>query len=165
MKNYRLTSSSNAEAVYVTDRERLIQLAFRVVENRAIAEEIVQESWIRWQRHSYRDEDAAPLFRSIVKNLAFDWRRAWQREVRSVPDLAALYGDVPSTERAVIARDELRHIVDALHSLPPRSLRAFRLRFVHGLNYEQVGKRLGLSLSRARTLIEDAMVEISVALA
>lgn len=150
---------------YVDERDSLIALAARIVESHAIAEEIVQESWLRWHRHSYSAVDAAPLFKSIVKNLAYDWRRARHREIRSMPDLAVLRGDVPSSERAVIAKDELNRVVEALRRLPPRTVRAFRLRFVDGLTYEQVGKRIGLSLSRSRTLIENAMVEISIALA
>lgn len=150
---------------YVDERDALIALALRIVESHAIAEEIVQESWLRWSKHNYPASDAAPLFKSIVRNLAHDWRRVRHREIRSLPDLAALYGEVPCSERTVIAKDELRRIVAALHKLPPRTLRAFRLRFVDGFTYAQIGKRIGLSLSRSRILVENAMVEISIALA
>jgi len=150
--------------VFIDEQDRLIAIALRIVESRAVAEEVVQESWLRWQRQSYAAEDAAPLFTSIVRNLAQDWRRARHREIQSLPDLAALRGDTPCSERAVIARDELKRVVRALRKLPPRTLHAFSLRFVDGLTYEQVGQRIGLSLSRSRTLIEDAMIEISIAL-
>ncbi|MEM1372026.1 MAG: RNA polymerase sigma factor [Pseudomonadota bacterium] len=150
---------------FIDEQERLVAIALRIVESHAVAEEVVQESWLRWQRHSYAAEDAAPLFTSIVRNLAHDWRRARHREVQSIPDLEALRGDTPCSERAVIARDELKRVVAALRKLPPRTLRAFSLRFVDGLTYEQVGQRIGLSLSRSRTLIENAMLEISIALA
>ncbi len=149
---------------YVDERHALIALAVRIVDSHAVAEELVQESWLRWSKHDYSADDAAPVFKSIVRNLALDWRRARHREFSSLPDLAALRGEVPCSERAVIAKDELRRVVEALHRLPPRTLRAFRLRFVDGLTYAQIGKRIDLSLSRARTLVENAMVEISIAL-
>lgn len=150
---------------FVDEREKLIATALRIVESHAVAEEVVQESWLRWQKQGYAAKDASPLFRSIVRNLALDWRRARTREVKSLPDLAALSGDLPCSERTVIARDELNRVVTALRKLPPRTRQAFRLRFVDGLTYEKVGNRIGLSLSRSRTLIETAMLEISLALA
>ena len=149
---------------YVDERDALIALAIRIVDSHAIAEEIVQESWLRWSKHNYAADEAAPLFRSIVRNLAHDWRRVRHREIRSLPDLEALRGEVPCSERTIIAKDELQRVVEALHKLPPRTLRAFRLRFVHGLTYAQVGKRIDLSLSRSRALVENAMVEVSIAL-
>ncbi|MEM6482603.1 MAG: hypothetical protein AAF681_12200, partial [Pseudomonadota bacterium] len=44
---------------FVDEQDKLIAIALRIVESRAVAEEVVQESWLRWQRHGYAAEDAA----------------------------------------------------------------------------------------------------------
>lgn len=153
-----------ALSTFLSDREKLIAIACRVVESRAVAEELVQDSWLRWNRKRYPAERALPIFRRIVSNLALDWARRRQSERQILADDP--FGDLqsPSSEHVVIARDELAHVVTALGRLPKRTVTAFRLHFVDGLPYAEVGRRLGISLSRAHALAEDALVEITISL-
>ncbi|MEM8553492.1 MAG: RNA polymerase sigma factor [Pseudomonadota bacterium] len=150
---------------FLEERERLIAMACQVVESRAVAEELVQDSWLRWHAKSYPADKAAPIFRRIVSNLALDWTRSRQteRRVLASPDLTS-GTDEPSSEHIVMVRQDLKRVVAALHRLPRRTVRAFRLHFVDGLTYAEVGRRLGISLSRAHALAEDALIEITLAL-
>lgn len=150
---------------YIEDRELLVNMALRVVGDRMVAEDIVQDSWLRWDRHKYPTDRARPLFRSIVKNLAIDWKRSRAVEISYAQEYACFVENVPSSERAAIANDAVRRIVATLQRLPKRTVYAFKLRFIDGLTYREIGDELDLSLSRARALAEDAMIEISFAIA
>ncbi|MEM8823943.1 MAG: sigma-70 family RNA polymerase sigma factor [Pseudomonadota bacterium] len=147
---------------FLKDRESLIAMACRVVESRAIAEELVQDTWLRWDKRSYPADKARPIFRRIVANLAIDWTRSRKTERQVLSEL--LLADSPSvcSERVVIARQDLRRVIDALDQLPRRSVKAFRMRFIDGLTSAEIGRRLGISLSRAHALTEEALVQIAL---
>ncbi|MEM6481591.1 MAG: RNA polymerase sigma factor [Pseudomonadota bacterium] len=148
---------------FVTRRNDLIALANTVVKNRAIAEELVQDSWIQWSSKSYSSSDAAPIFKRIVLNLARDWHRKQRREWMRIEGLSLLYDNTPDTEHIVISRQDLRIALLALQQLPSKSLRAFRLSRVDGMTYAQIGKKMGISTTAAYYLVSDALVQITVA--
>ena len=164
MHNGSRTVSGTAEGVFVSDRERLIELACRIVESRAVAEEIVQESWLRWHARNYGQAEARPIFRRIVSNLAKDWRRSRRAEFGALSEIYAMYSNTQSAEAAVVARSELALVVRTLEKMPRRHVRAFRMRTLDGRTYKQIADRLGLSVSHTHKLIEQVMVEIGLAL-
>lgn len=164
MTNKAETCSEPVLDVFVADRELLIALAYRIVDSRAVAEELVQESWIRWQRRDYLASDARPILRRIVSNLAKDWRRSQTAEQTALGEVQAFYASAPSSESALIAKNELLLVIRTLGKMSPRHRRAFRMRTVDGKTYKDIGARLGLSISHARNLVEQVIVEIVLVL-
>lgn len=164
MSSRKCVFETGAEAVFVSDRERLIGLACRIVESRAVAEEIVQDSWIRWDSHSYEPKDARPIFRRIVTNLAKDWRRRRTAETAALAEVQTYYAASPSTENAIVAKSELLRVVKTLKKMPRRNIVAFRLRNIEGKTYKEIAARLDLSISHARNLVEQVIVEVILAL-
>ncbi|MEM8554848.1 MAG: sigma-70 family RNA polymerase sigma factor [Pseudomonadota bacterium] len=146
------------------DRRVLLAIACRIVEDQSVAEEIVQESWLRWHGRDYKQSDARPIFRQIVANLARDWRRSRTAEFGALSELYQRRSFTPSTEAVVIARSELAAVVRTLRRLPKRNVRAFRMRVIDGMTYQQIGDRLGVSVSHTHGLVEQVMVEIGLAL-
>lgn len=136
-------------------------LANKIVRNPAVAEELVQDSWIQWSSKSYPEKDAAPIFTRIVQNLARDWHVKQRREWARLESFALLYDDAPDTERVVIARMDLMNVLHALQQLPERSLRAFRLSRVERMTYAQIGEEMGIAASTAYLLVADALVELA----
>lgn len=150
--------------IYLDDRQRLISLACSIVENRSVAEEIVQESWLRWVSKQYPQDQARPIFRRIVANLALDWGRRRTREIAILKDFSLVRSPLPSSEHVVMARQDLRRVVAALQVLPKRSVSAFRMHMFGGKTYEQIGKRLRISRSRAYEIVEDTVVHLALSL-
>ncbi|MEM7731193.1 MAG: sigma-70 family RNA polymerase sigma factor [Pseudomonadota bacterium] len=145
---------------YVDEREKLIAIACRIVDDHAAAEDLVQESWLRWQQKDYPDEKALAAFKRIVINLAKDLYRRRQTEKRVFGDAIWQSSAVPDSELILLARQDLRLAVSALRELPPRSVKAFKMHCADGLNCAEIGRRLGLSRSRAHELVENAMVHV-----
>lgn len=164
MDNYNSPCSDTAENIFLNDRERLIKLACMFVDSRAVAEEIVQESWIRWHGQDYRPAEARPIFRRIVTNLATDWYRGKRTEQGVLSDIYAMRSYVPSAEATVIARNELSIIIKTLLGMPNRHVKAFRMRTLEGKKYKEIAEELGVSVGFAFRLIEQVMVEIYLAL-
>ncbi|MEM8793936.1 MAG: sigma-70 family RNA polymerase sigma factor [Pseudomonadota bacterium] len=153
-----------ALSTFVNERERLIGIALQMVKSRAIAEELVQDSWLRWDKKAYPSEKALPIFKRIVTNLALDWSRSRQTEEQTLSELM-LFEDVEfDSERVLIARQELARVVRALEKLPKRTVAAFHMRFVDGLTFADIGKRLEMSRSRAHGLVEETIIAITCVL-
>lgn len=153
-----------ATEVFLKSREKLISNACVIVANRAIAEELVQESWLRWHAQRYPDSAAEPIFWRIVRNLALDWKRRSRVEKDSLAAQFETIETAPDSERVFAAREELRCVVRTLEALPERTVSAFRMHRVDGLPYAKIARRLGVSPSTAFKLVEDAMVEVVLSL-
>lgn len=147
---------------FINDRDKLLALALTFVGNRAVAEDLLQDSWIRWSGRNYPPHQAKPIFRRIVANLARDWHRRQKTERVALATHKLTFDPALDSERVVIARQDLRHAVRALGSLPARHVLALRLRRVEGLSYAQIAERIGTVPSRAYTLVAEAIVHVAI---
>ena len=154
------SSSPDRSRVFVGRRYELIAAAENVVGSRAVAEELVQESWLRWCTKSYDAKLAGPLLHKIVRNLALDWlrREKVERDNLAEPQLAP--GTAPDGERVAIGREAVRIAAAALAELPERTQRAFVLRSVEGASYDEIGVVLGVSSQRAHQLVRAALIHV-----
>ncbi|MEM8793572.1 MAG: sigma-70 family RNA polymerase sigma factor [Pseudomonadota bacterium] len=156
--------SEGAAAVLMRDREKLIAATCRIVQSRAIAEEIVQDSWLRWTGQDYPAEKAQAIFWRIAKNLARDWYRRNRIETQILAAEAVARETAPDSERIFSARQDLQRVVNALMQLPDRTVTAFRMHRIDGLPYATIARELQMSPSTAFKLVEDAMVHIVLSL-
>jgi RNA polymerase sigma factor (sigma-70 family) len=146
--------------LYRNRRGELLATAEAIVGCSATAEDLVQESWIRWNSKSYDPAQAFLIVRRIVRNLAFDWRRRTKLERDFVDSVLISTAAEPDPERIHLAREGLRRADAALAELPNRTRKAFELRRVHGLSFEEVGARLGVSNQRAHQLVRNALLHL-----
>jgi RNA polymerase sigma factor (sigma-70 family) len=149
-------------ALYIEHREQLLSYANRIVRDRASAEDVVQEAWLRFSTRSGQDEQIAqPLayLYTIVRNLALNWtsRAAKHGPVPvPAPTMESVAADEPSVERVLYYRDELRLLQEAIAELPERTQAAFYLYRIDGWTLQQVADRLGVSVVRAHQLVKEA---------
>ena len=151
-------------AKFLEDRETLVSIARNIVKDHAVAEELVQESWLRWHQHDYPVNKARSVFRRIVANLAKDSFRRRKRERELLAYAAWQSADAPDSEQVCIARQELLVAVSALRELPKRTVQAYRLHCMDGVSCAEIGRRFNLSRSRAHALVEDAIVHVTLRL-
>lgn len=93
-------------------------------------------------------EQAKPFVLMTARNLLVDRVRREQIvpiEVVSDLDALGLAMDAPSPERAVMARDELRQVREALDGLPPRAREAVVLGRIEGLSGREIAARMGIA--------------------
>lgn len=148
--------------IFVSKRNDLVALANSVVRNHAIAEELVQESWLKWSTKTYPDDRAHSIFKRIVMNLARDWHRKQRRDWANLETFSLFFDNTPDTEHIVIGRQDLIIALRAMQQLPPKVLHAFRLNRVDGLTYAQIGKKMGISTTAAYYLVADALVRVTL---
>ncbi|MEM9909830.1 MAG: RNA polymerase sigma factor [Pseudomonadota bacterium] len=145
---------------YLRERENLIGIASKIVQDHAIAEDLVQESWLRWSAKNYRDADAKPILRRIVSNLALDMLRRRKTEGLLVSELEKFWDTAPDSESILAAKQDLLRLIALLRTLPTRNVEALRLQRFYGMSYVRIGKKLGVAPSTAFKIVEDTMVQM-----
>lgn len=147
--------------VYLSHRSALVDYATPILGCRARAEDVVQESYVRF---AGQDGDGAALRQPVaylyrvVRNLALDCLRHLSLE-KAAPDdaLDHLASPMATPEREAMDRDQLRVVAEALAELPPRTRAAFEMHRLGGHTQQQIAGRLGISVGLVNRLIDDAL--------
>lgn len=147
-------------ALYLSHRGKLVNYANTFLRDRAHAEDVVQEAYLRFDAAADQrplGEPVAYLYR-IVRNLALDGRRRLQRDrTRLVAGDEAGIADVaedrPSPEAAAVARDELRVVGAAMAELPERTRVALELHRFGGCTFKEIAAHLDISVGLAHSLV------------
>jgi RNA polymerase sigma-70 factor (ECF subfamily) len=150
---------------------RLTALAMRIAGNRAVAEEIVQETFTRawvaapnWQHKGETGRAFSAWLTRVASNLAIDHLR----KPRSLPIEHAPEPVDPATDAvdAMITGERLAQLKTALDGLPPRQRAAIALVYDQGLSNKEGAAALETSvgafellLVRARRALRVAMTE------
>ena len=140
------------ERLYRLHIDQAFRLAFLLTGNRALAEDLAQEAFMRAAgrllhlRHP--DDFGAYLRRTVVNTTTSHWRRR-RVEDRYVRGQSGLRSETPA-EPDLGARDELRL---ALDRIPERQRVAVVLRFYEDLSEDQAAQVMGCRPSTVRSLV------------
>jgi RNA polymerase sigma-70 factor (ECF subfamily) len=140
----------------------LINFLARMVPDRARAEELAQEVFVRIYQARQRYEPKARfstwLF-GIARRLALnELDRAYRKRERPLDDTYAQFGadPAPSAEEQLDAERRGRAIERALARLPERQRAALLLRSSQGLGYEEIAAVLETSTASIKSLLHRA---------
>jgi RNA polymerase sigma factor, sigma-70 family len=152
--------------LYLAHRRELVNYASGIVGDRAHAEDVVQEAWLRFgaaaaAKDGTVREPLGYLYR-IVRNLAVDGLRRVIREDRVVERdadarAAEAMDETPSPEAEALARDELRLLREAMAELPERTRIALEMRRFGGCKLKDIAARLGVSSTVVHHIIADGI--------
>jgi len=121
----------------------------------ALAEDIVQESFVRLYRRGGMPDDPAAWLVSVAHNL---WRDDRRRDVRRSRLLALrkdelpTVGDSPATDATTLASERVQTVHQALARLPERDRRLLLLRH-SGFAYREIAAVLDLAPGSVGTLL------------
>ena len=143
-----LEASRSFEGFYDGERQLLFRRLWLVTGNRAEAEELMQEAflrvWERWDRVGRMDDPVGYLYRTAMNLFRKRYRRAMLAIRRSV-------GMAPSGDDFADA-DDRQTVRRVLATLPPRQRAALVLTEMLGLTAEEAGRTLGVKASTVRSL-------------
>jgi RNA polymerase sigma-70 factor (ECF subfamily) len=168
----RIVARDTAALAELYDRHSrlLFGLILRIVRDRAEAEEILQEVFVRvWTRAALYDQrlggPTAWLVR-LARNRAIDRLRA--RRVReadrgpaldeSVVEPAASATDIRTPEAVVMDAQRRGTIMDALAGLPGEQRRLIEAAFFEGYTHSELAKHFGLPLGTVKTRIRAGVI-------
>lgn len=150
-------------ATVLVDRlgPKLMAFALRLTGgDRAAAEDIVQESFLRlWRRAGDWDPDGPARISTwlgrVASNLAIDRARRAAREVRLNDEAEDDLVDTRTVGplAGLIARDDLAALRTALDALPPRQRQAVVLRHLGGQSNPDIAARMECGVEAVESLI------------
>jgi RNA polymerase sigma-70 factor, ECF subfamily len=138
-------------AFYEETSQPLFAYLLRTSGERALAEDLLQESYCRFLNAKFTPEDAFHkrnyLFR-IATNLMRDhWRRAWVKHERPMDDAAPdLAGPAPDPTLGI-------EMSRALERLKPRDRQMLWLAYVEGSSHKEIAACMGTKAKSVRLLL------------
>jgi RNA polymerase sigma factor (sigma-70 family) len=151
--------------LYDAEAPTMLGVATRLLRRRALAEEAVQDAFIRiWHAaSSFNPErgNARTWMYSIVRNRALSLLRGESRmELREEPvdeDVA----DTSDDPETLVARlSDGKALKGCLQGLSPKYRQAIVLAFVHGLTHAEVAGRLALPLGTIKSWIRRGLANL-----
>jgi RNA polymerase sigma-70 factor (ECF subfamily) len=154
------------EALFRRYSARLVSFLARMVPERAKAEELAQDVFVRIYQARERYQPTARfstyLF-GIASNLALnELARAHRKRERAFPEDMEIRvaAALPSAEDELAHRRTRERLEEALDELPARQRAALLLRVDEGLGYEEIAEALETSVSSVKSLIHRARCEL-----
>ncbi|MEM7214746.1 MAG: sigma-70 family RNA polymerase sigma factor [Pseudomonadota bacterium] len=156
---------SSATILYGRHREQLIRLAYSIVGNSNLAEEIVQDAFLHFSTGKIPEDIKSPIayLRAMVRNLSIETVRKIIRENRTYElyseDLRdELSGQAElNPEIIFLWRSEFEAFHLALRGLPVATQEAVKLYLVEELNFRQIAERMQVSVGKAHSLVTDGI--------
>ena len=145
------------------NREPVIRYLYRCVSDRAVAEELAQEVFLRV--YLSRDYRPAAKFRTwlfhIATNLALNWLRDHRAETGKVSLDAhprhmmrrELRSAARSVEDDLVTRAWMEEIRAAIRELPERNRAAVLMHKYEEMEYAEIARALGCSVSATKSLL------------
>jgi RNA polymerase sigma-70 factor (ECF subfamily) len=172
----------------------MVRIAMIYVPNRAIAEEVVQETWVGVLRGLERFEGRSSLKTWIFTILTNRAKTRAQRESRYVPLASPFDTETEGIEPAVsperfsldgdshwvwdirphgwddipedrlLSQETLRLVMETIENLPPGQRQVIRLRDIEGWSSAEVCNTLAISETNQRVLLHRARAKVRQAL-
>ncbi len=145
-------------------RNPVVNFLHRMVQNRAVSEELAQEVFLRVYRSRETYEPTAKfttwLFR-IATHLALNWIRDGKKEKHNESLSEELIEGAerqvadrqPSVEQALIQEVKTQEVRKAIEALPEKQRAAVLMHKYQGLDYSQIAGALSCSESAVKSLL------------
>lgn len=162
VRRHAVDEASDVEALFRAEYRHLVGLARLLVDDRAAAEEVVQDAFADLLRRRRSVAAPAAWLRTAVVNRARGRlrRRATARRHLRVaePDHA------PPADADLGGDDDRRAVAAALRALPARQRACLALRFYDGLSEAETAEVLGISTGSVKTHVHRGMAALAAAL-
>lgn len=166
------TARGNQKAfaqLYAATSPKLYGAALRILRRRDLAEEIVQEAYLRIWHHAGRYDPArgSPVtwMAAIVRHLAIDMVRNHGAQMQGdAADLLAVPADTPHPLDEIALAEKRRRAFALLRDLDPVKRRLVIAAYLHGESREQLAERFGAPVNTIKTWLRRAVLQLRAGL-
>ena len=136
--------------------ERFYRLAFRYLQNKEAAEDVVQDAFLKlWEdpRKWQADKNAkfTTWFYRVVVNLCLDWQK--RKRPVALNEETPLIDERESADQTVLRRESERALEREITALPERQRTAINLCFGEGLSNQDAADAMGVNLKALQSLV------------
>ena len=140
-------------ALFAAEGRALVRLARIFTDDKAAAEDLVQEAFIRLYRSAHRIRESgreAAYLRSIVLNLCRDHNRRGLMSLRH-SESSSSEQTAPGADDVAVRNERQAEVIDALHALSTRQKQCLVLRFYLEYSEREIADTLGISPNSVKT--------------
>lgn len=142
---------------FAAEYEPLLRFAYFLTGERAAAEDLVQETFVRVFRADRRIEEAG--FRAYARRVMVNLQRSRFRRVRSEHKALASH-----REPAVVDAEPADHVWRAILALPRQQRACVALRFYEGMTEREIADTLGVTIGTIKKQMHRALTSLREAL-
>jgi RNA polymerase sigma-70 factor (ECF subfamily) len=164
MLAYRDGDAGAFETLYARHRGALYRFVLRSLKDRAVAEELFQEAWIRVIEARNRYAASAKFttwLYTIAHNLLVDH---WRRKGLTLVELSDEHASPDNPARQVEARETAARFLQVLEALPPAQREAFLLHEEGGLSVAEIAAATGTNEEAAKSRLRYATAKLKAAI-
>lgn len=167
MLAYRQGDAGAFDTLYARHKGPLYRFILRAVRERALAEELYQEIWMRViearGRYEVRARFTTWLYTIAHHRLTDHWRKRGLKVVElQDDDAAAPRADDP--EARVAGREDLQRLAQAITALPELQREAFLLHAEAGMTVAEIAAATGANEEAAKSRLRYALARLKAAL-
>lgn len=151
-------------ALYDATSAKLFGVCLRVLNNRAEAEDALQDVYVRiWQKaDTYAVNGYSPMtwLITLARNLAIDRLRARKAPATPIEDVVDLADGGPTPEAAAMQKSERAQIDGCLDELDAVQANAVRGAYLEGETYQELADRAGVPINTMRTWLRRSLAKL-----
>ena len=152
--------------LYESTKSKLFAVSLRIVHERQVAEEVLQDSFVKIWHHAaeYATAKSAPMtwMTAIVRNRSLDIVRRPDLEVADDEDYFALNmaDESPAAVDALAAKRDAAQVARCMKGLEGEQNKAIEMAFFQGLSHSEVAGKLGKPLGTVKTHIRRGLLKL-----
>ncbi len=148
-------SSVEIEQLLAAYQGPLIRYAYRLVHDRQVAEDVVQEAFLRFVRRPLEygePRQRVAWFYRVIHNLCVDWlKRETKRS--DIYERIRRHSTEGETPTGVVSLDRWQYLEGMLGRLNEKQRHVMLLFFQEGLSYKEIAEVTGFSMSNVGMLL------------
>ncbi len=157
-----LADRSAFNSLYSATSAKLFGVTLRILNDRAEAEEALQEAFVRiWNKAgSYNVNGLSPMtwLITVARNIAIDRKRKRKPDSSELSDTWA--DPSPGPEDAAITADDRSRLNVCLDKLPADHAMAVKRAYVEGATYAELAETYGVPLNTMRTWLRRSLIAL-----
>jgi RNA polymerase sigma-70 factor (ECF subfamily) len=151
-------------ALYSATSPKLFGVCLRILKDRAEAEDMVQEVYIKISKDSAKfvPSDYSPMswLIAIARNQAIDRIRARKPDAVDIDDMIDLSDNSPTPEKEAVLSSEKRQIEGCLDELEVAKAKAVRGAYLEGYSYQELAEQQKIPLNTIRTWLRRSLLTL-----
>jgi RNA polymerase sigma-70 factor (ECF subfamily) len=154
------------EEVYRATHSKLFAVSLRIVRERQLAEEVLQDSFVAIWNHAsdYAQAKSAPTtwMTAIVRNRSLDVLRRGAHETEDVDEVMALnlVDESASPANDFDAGQDMHSVRECLKELEPDQRQSIALAFFQGLSHSELASHMRKPLGTVKTHIRRGLMKL-----
>ncbi|XWN34036.1 MAG: sigma-70 family RNA polymerase sigma factor [Devosia sp.] len=147
--------------LYERTSRKLFAVALRILQDRAEAEDAIQDAYVKIWRYSERfaASKARPMtwMIAITRNLCIDRLRARKAPAAALDSALAVADGTLQPDQKAMARDEAQRLMDCIDGLGDPHSRLVRVAYFGGLTYRALAERDSVPLGTVKSQMRRAL--------